>query len=505
MNLTSPIDRKGDRHYKQIASASIGSLLLLLGTNAAASAASTGLTGGNQPIDNFQPSLAIQYIIATQGIFPSTQGSGVCGISIPCIGSISALAGYRDVIPPGGWEFANGQLLSISQNQDLFNLLGATYGGDGITTFALPNLQGRTPIGTGTGAGLSTRTLGEQPGSTRVTLDPSQLPSHTHTLPGTSDVTGATGSNQPVNNVQPSLGLTYAISTRGTFGNCGNGASCIGEIGAFDYNFVPGGWLPADGRLLPIVNNEALFFLLGTRYGGNGSTNFALPDLQGRIAIGTGTGAGLTTRNLGDKIGTETVTLTEAQLPSHTHTVPGTSDLTGATGSNQPVNNIQPSLALTYAIATQGTIAREGSSSCFGAVCIGQVGLFAFDENFLNTNVQGWLPADGRVLPIASNTTLFSVLGTTYGGDGRSTFALPDLRGRTAIGTGFGSGGQFYTLGQIVGSQNNILNVSQLASHEHAIAATAVPEPFTIIGTLIGGAAALRLRTQLKSTIEEQN
>ncbi len=486
------------RTRQQIATALV-SPLMLLAANSAASAATTGLTGGGQAIDNLQPSLAVNYIISTQGIFPSSGGGGNCGISSTCVGSISTFAGN---FAPSGWQFAQGQLLPIAQNTALFSLLGTTYGGDGRTTFALPNLGGRTPIGTGTGAGLSTRTLGQQTGAETVTLNTSQLPSHTHTLPGTSDVTGSTGSNQPVNNVQPSLGLTYAIATQGTYGSCGAGASCLGEIGAFDYNFLPGGWLPTDGRLLPIAQNAALFSILGTTYGGDGRTTFALPDLQGRTAIGMGTGAGLSTRNLGDKTGSETVTLTEAQLPNHTHTVP--SNQTGATGSNQPVNNVQPSLALTYAIATQGNYpTRDGNgSSCFDAACIGQVGLFAFNESFLTDFVPGWLPANGQLLQISSNTTLFSILGTTYGGDGRTTFALPDLRGRTLIGAG-SNGGIFYDLGNIDGSESNVLSSQQLAMHAHTFLATDVPEPFTIVGTLVGGTAALRMRKKLKPTVKK--
>lgn len=485
------------RTRQQLAAVLVSPLMLLAATSAA-SAATTGFTGGNQPIDNVQPSLALNYIIATQGIFPSPDGGASCGVSSACIGQISTFAGN---FAPNGWQFTNGQVLPIQQNTALFALLGTTYGGNGTTTFALPNLQGRTPIGKGTGAGLSPLTLGEQTGSSTVTLNTAQLPSHTHTLPGTSDLTGATGGNQPVNNVQPSLGLTYAIATEGTFGGCGNGSSaCLGEIGTFGTNFVPGGWLPADGRLLPIAGNDALFTVLGTRYGGDGQFTFALPDLQGRTAIGTGTGTGLSTRTLGEEVGTETVTLTEAQLPSHTHTLPNTSDLTGATGSNQPVNNVQPSLALTYAIATQGIFPSRGSGglSCGNdAACIGQVGLFAFDESFLAQNVRGWLPADGRLLPISSNTVLFSILGTTYGGDGRSTFALPDLRGRTLIGTG-SNGNDFYSLGEIGGSQSNVLSLSQLASHDHTFVATAVPEPSAILSTLIGGASVVALKRKYR-------
>src|SRR4051794_30446361 len=84
--------------------------------------------------------------------------------------------------PPTGWAFCNGQLMPISQNTALFSLLGTTYGGDGKSTFALPNLQGSAPMQPGQGQGLSLRDLGEQSGVESVTLIQSEMPLHTHTL-----------------------------------------------------------------------------------------------------------------------------------------------------------------------------------------------------------------------------------------------------------------------------------------------------------------------------------
>ena len=83
---------------------------------------------------------------------------------------------------PRGWAFCNGQLLPIAQNTALFSLIGTTYGGDGRSTTALPNLQGRSPMHPGRGAGLTARRLGERLGTETVTLSDTQIPSHTHTL-----------------------------------------------------------------------------------------------------------------------------------------------------------------------------------------------------------------------------------------------------------------------------------------------------------------------------------
>lgn len=93
----------------------------------------------------------------------------------------------------------------------------------------------------------------------------------------------------------------------------------VGEIRMFAGNFAPRGWAFCDGQLLAVSQNDALFSLLGTIYGGDGRTTFGLPDLRGRIPIHAGDGPGLTPRRLGAKAGVEKVTLTTNQIPSHTH------------------------------------------------------------------------------------------------------------------------------------------------------------------------------------------
>ncbi|MEE4118963.1 MAG: tail fiber protein [Paracoccaceae bacterium] len=161
----------------------------------------------------------------------------------------------------------------------------------------------------------------------------------------------------------------------------------IGEVRIFAGVFCPRSWAPAEGQLLAISGNEALFSLLGTTYGGDGRTNFALPDLRGRGPMGIGSGPGLTPRRQGEKGGAETVTLTEGQLPAHSHSLnalssggdnpsptgnllandgtdriygAGTADTTlsaeavGSTGSAEPVSVIQPYLAVRYCVALQG-------------------------------------------------------------------------------------------------------------------------------------------------------
>ena len=101
----------------------------------------------------------------------------------PFIGEIRMFAGTFN---PRGWAFCDGQLLSISQNEALFSLLGTTYGGDGRTTFALPDMRGRLPLHVGTGPGLSPRPLGSKGGAEKETITQPELPSHTHTMQGSS-------------------------------------------------------------------------------------------------------------------------------------------------------------------------------------------------------------------------------------------------------------------------------------------------------------------------------
>lgn len=150
----------------------------------------------------------------------------------------------------------------------------------------------------------------------------------------------------------------------------------IGQITLFAGNFAPRGWAFCEGQLLSIAQNTALFSILGTTYGGDGRVTFALPDLRGRVPLHPGQGPGLSSYSLGEAAGTETVTLTEAEMPTHSHsmvistTQPGGTakaiegELTpnpivapnavGNTGGSQPHPNMQPYLALNYIIALQG-------------------------------------------------------------------------------------------------------------------------------------------------------
>ncbi|MDX6255763.1 MAG: hypothetical protein QOJ11_2097 [Frankiales bacterium] len=156
----------------------------------------------------------------------------------------------------------------------------------------------------------------------------------------------------------------------------------LGEIRIFGFNFNPRGWATCQGQLMSISQNTALFALLGTQYGGNGQTTFALPDLRSRIALGQGQGPGLSAYVIGELAGSETVTLLQSQLPAHTHAQPVTNAAasasrpnntvpaaggsyaaagdggsfvpTSVTGGNQPFGILPPVLVVNYCIALQG-------------------------------------------------------------------------------------------------------------------------------------------------------
>jgi microcystin-dependent protein len=164
----------------------------------------------------------------------------------------------------------------------------------------------------------------------------------------------------------------------------------VAEIRIFPFNFAPKGWAFCQGQILPLSQNTALFSLLGTTYGGDGKSNFALPNLQGRVPMHPGQGPGLSLHDLGETGGSETVTILQSEMPQHVHVINSDdgrisgqisnpigallSKSSGASpyntggnanqglaaamvspiGGNQPHNNLQPYLTLNYCIALQG-------------------------------------------------------------------------------------------------------------------------------------------------------
>jgi len=241
---------------------------------------------------------------------------------MPYIGEIRMFAFN---FAPVWWLLCDGRLLPISENGELFSLLGTTFGGDGKTNFALPDLRGM---------------------------------------------------------IAPFKPLTFCIAAQGIYPvsdgnpNVGPELPYRGEIRMFGFNFAPDGWGLCDGRLLSIRENLPLFGLIGTTFGGDGMSNFALPDLRSMGA---------------------------------------------------------PFKPLTFGIAMDGAWPPPETPEYpvpASDPCIGEVRLFGFSYA-----PSGWALCDGQLLPIMpagmriNNHGLFSQLGTTFGGDGKTNFAVPDLRG----------------------------------------------------------------------------
>jgi microcystin-dependent protein len=169
----------------------------------------------------------------------------------------------------------------------------------------------------------------------------------------------------------------------------------VAEIRIVPFNFAPTGWAWCDGQLLPLSQNTALFSLLGTTYGGNGKSNFALPDLQGRAPMHPGQGPGLSLHDLGETGGSETVTLLESEIPAHAHVMQSAPTIVSAdtnvveansmgkssqgnayhtaanltqlsdealapAGGDQPHNNLMPYLTFYFIIALQGVFPPRG-------------------------------------------------------------------------------------------------------------------------------------------------
>src|SRR5436853_7144647 len=163
----------------------------------------------------------------------------------------------------------------------------------------------------------------------------------------------------------------------------------VAEIRIFPFNFAPKGWAFCDGQILPLSQNTALFSLLGTTYGGDGKCTFALPDMQGNAPMHPGQGPGLSLHDLGETGGSETVSLLESEIPSHSHSLGSQNNALGGVqtpapatslnrpasgnlfdtnttlvqmdpnslapaGGDQPHNNMQPYLTLNFCIALQG-------------------------------------------------------------------------------------------------------------------------------------------------------
>lgn len=244
---------------------------------------------------------------------------------------------------PQGWALCNGQLLSIHQNISLFTLIGTTYGGDGVSTFGLPDLRGKVLLASG--RGLPSYFSG---GTATHKLVISEMAAHNHTALASSnpydintpemhywasnigycDKSNASmseyaivkeGGDQSHDNMAPYLSMNYCIALTGVYPTYDKEEDdYAGTIKAFCNDRRPSNWLPCDGAEYLIASHVRLFSVIGYSYGGSGD-KFKVPDLLGRVAIGSGKGDGLSNYELSESGSSATVTLTKSQLPKHSH------------------------------------------------------------------------------------------------------------------------------------------------------------------------------------------
>ncbi|MGE5564332.1 MAG: tail fiber protein [Bacillota bacterium] len=362
---------------------------------------------------NLQPSLALTEAIAMQGVFPSSD------LNTDWLGSIHIFA-FNFTAP--GLLPANGQALSISSNTAFYYLTGTTWGGDGTTVFNLPDLRGTLTIGNGvnptTNPYAADHWMGQTLGQERVALSTADLPAY---YGGNTSSLASTNPHWTLNDA-PSLTIHYLIAEFGGFSSTGgSGIPAMGMIVQYVGHDIPEGTLECDGQLLDISEHETLFALIGTTYGGDGVTTFALPDLRGRAIVGASSSL-----PLGTYFGSDTMSIGDGNMPAEMGQ------------ANTALDNYQPSLALNYIICVQGTFPTPDNINLSDGPCLGEIMAYA---GTIPPN--GWIFCTGQTLAINQNQALFSLMGTTFGGNGVTTFALPDLRGTTVIGAD-GDLGQHY-------------------------------------------------------------
>ncbi|PSJ51413.1 tail fiber protein [Kumtagia ephedrae] len=363
------------------------------------------------PINNVQETLVTRNFMGLYGVFPDDGAEGLM-----TLGVIRSFAG--DFQPFGTPALSGDALYSTQQYSALHSLLGGTYGGSGMA-FALPDLGMHVAVGAGSGPGLTNWVNGNQSGGENTWLSRWHLP----------DSSGGFGLQ--VDNHQPFLAVTYLIRVDGTH-------NMLGEVVRYAGDNVPGGYVKADGQVLPIAGNEALFAVLGNHYGGDGTTNFALPDLRGRSVVGASD-----TLTAGTRVGSEYQRLSTDNMPVEM----------GGTG--QPLDNRAPGLVLNYIINVSNDYFPGRDDSGYApedGYFIGEIVAFA------GTQVpDGWMLCNGATLLIQAFTVLYAVIGAAYGGNGVTQFQLPDLRGRVMAGTD-----SSHPAGTVVGSNTTEIPISEI-------------------------------------------
>ena len=330
------------------------------------------------PINLSQPSIALAQSVVSQGPYPlSGWGSG------STLGMILTTA--------------------YEANKELFSLVGYTFGGTQGQSFGLPDLTGKVIVSPGSASGyydapnVAYGAIQGNPGNL-LNLSQQQLPF------------SLDGYMLPINTAQYGQALNYIIQIEGMFPQGPDNLATLGNIYPFIGTQVPLGFALCNGQSLPISVYSALYTLIGNAYGsGVGMTSFNLPNLNGTVPIGAG----------GEYLVGETVGSTATRLMPWSL----------GNGNYGTLQTMQTSLALNYIISTTGSLNQPVSY----APLLGEITLYA------GTRPQdGWVVCNGQLLQINQYSELYKLIGTTFGGDGITTFAVPDLRDRTIVGSGAG-------------------------------------------------------------------
>ena len=304
---------------------------------------------------------------------------------------------------PQGFAICDGRSLPISEYEALFRLLGRNFGSYS-GSFALPDLRGRFPMGDS-----ELYSVGKRGDS-----NPQNAAMASTWVPGHAAVSVYT-------QTPPSLELVFIICTAGfypsTSGELYDGY--MGEIVLAAIEYVPAGFMDCKGQTLAARDYACIYALIAGKYGARGVVDaVTLPDLSGRFALGVGQSSDPDMGppvSLGDAQGSQTL-----QLP--------TVAPSGSTVVDVP--DRPPFCTLKFLLASQGMYPTPGDFPDGGL--LGEILMCSFNEAGFKPNQ--WLPCDGRLLLIREHSQLHALIGNTYGGDGHTSFALPDLQGRFPMG-----------------------------------------------------------------------
>lgn len=356
------------------------------------------------PVNLSQPSLALAQSVVTRGTYPNYYGSNPMNDG-STMGMVITTA-YSPTSP--NLAPANGGIYSYDSNQAMAAIIGNIYGGTTGQSYALPDLTGKVIVSPGSAPwiygssannpfGNSLGAVQGNPGNI-VNLSQEQLP----------DSLG--GSMLPISTAQYGQALNYVIQIEGLYPQGSDTVSTLGNIYPFLGTQAPAGFAFCDGRSLQVSQYAALYTLIGDTYSSEfNPQSFNIPNLMGTVPVGVG-GQYYWPGENGGYVSTNI------------------SPWNIGPGNLGTLQTSQPSLSLNYIISTVGT-----SEPISDLPMLGQVTLYAGSRP-----ADGWVVCNGQMLQISQYNDLYQLIGTTYGGDGVLTFAVPDLRGRTVVGSGTG-------------------------------------------------------------------